>query len=244
MILSDPDQSGSWTGRWDRGGRPRAWLTCGEFTRSCRRCYGLRDPDGLAVQPRAGRSSSKEAPRNTPAGGWCRTSSSRRSARDQPSDACSRPRRPGMRRRPSSSATTTGSAASGAGRTCSAGRSPSEDALRHHRCRIARVHRRDRRATARLLAACARSSRAAGHRPAARHPPDKVMWLHVFGRLKRGVAWRRRKPRPTRCSGPAWNLLWRLATGPRRGEFLDQRLHVQAASRGASAGDGRTSRSR
>ena len=65
-------------------------------------------------------------------------------------------------------------------------------------------------------------------------PPDKVMWLHVFGRLKPGVT-------PAQAEGQA-NAVFQAglqsfygAAAQRRRELLDQRLQLQSAARGASA---------
>ena len=67
-------------------------------------------------------------------------------------------------------------------------------------------------------------------------PPDKAMWLHVFGRLEPGVSPAEAEARAnallqanlTAFYGPA-------ATGDRRAEYLDQRLQLTDASRGASS---------
>lgn len=66
-------------------------------------------------------------------------------------------------------------------------------------------------------------------------PPEKAMWLHVFGRLNPGISLAEAETRANAVMqasliafyGPA-------ATGPRRAELLDQRLQVTDASRGAS----------
>ena len=67
-------------------------------------------------------------------------------------------------------------------------------------------------------------------------PPDKAMWLHVFGRLKPGISPAEAEARANAVLqanlvafyGPA-------ANGERRAEFLDQRLQISEASRGASS---------
>src|SRR5438034_6042946 len=67
-------------------------------------------------------------------------------------------------------------------------------------------------------------------------PPDKVMWLHVFGRLKPGVT-------PAQAEAQA-NAIFQaglesfyggITSAERRREFLDQRLRIQPGARGASA---------
>ena len=66
-------------------------------------------------------------------------------------------------------------------------------------------------------------------------PPDKAMWLHVFGRLKPGVSPAEAEARVNAVMQA--NLIafyGAAATGDRRAEFLDQRLQVTNASRGAS----------
>ena len=62
-------------------------------------------------------------------------------------------------------------------------------------------------------------------------PPDKLMWLHVFGRLKPGVT-NDRRPRLRRM--PSFGPVWSPSTAP-RSELLDQRLRLQPGARGASA---------
>ncbi len=67
-------------------------------------------------------------------------------------------------------------------------------------------------------------------------PPSRSMWLHVFGRLKPGVT-------PAQAESQA-NALFlaglesfygSAAQGERRSEFLDQRLKITPAARGASS---------
>ena len=72
-------------------------------------------------------------------------------------------------------------------------------------------------------------------------PPDKAMWLHVFGRLQPGVSLAEAEARVNAVLqanlvsfyGPA-------ATGERRTEFLDQRLQITNASRGAAPSESRS----
>ena len=75
-------------------------------------------------------------------------------------------------------------------------------------------------------------------------PPENSMWLHVFGRLRPGVT-------PAQAEAQA-NAVFHAglesfygaaASGARRHEFLDQQLHVQPAARGASAVRGELSSS-
>ena len=66
--------------------------------------------------------------------------------------------------------------------------------------------------------------------------PDKVMWLHVFGRLKPGVT-------PAQAEAQANAILHAglesfygvTASTPRGAEFLDQRLQLSPGARGASS---------
>jgi predicted permease len=66
-------------------------------------------------------------------------------------------------------------------------------------------------------------------------PPEKVMWLHVFGRLKPGVT-------PAQAEAQAnavflaglESFYGAVASGERRREFLDQRLRIRPGARGAS----------
>jgi len=66
-------------------------------------------------------------------------------------------------------------------------------------------------------------------------PPDKTMWLHVFGRLRPGIS-------PSQAGVQA-NAIFQAglqsfygaaATGDRRREFLNQRLEITSGARGAS----------
>jgi predicted permease len=67
-------------------------------------------------------------------------------------------------------------------------------------------------------------------------PPNKVMWLHVFGRLKPSVT-------PAQAESQA-NAIFHAglqsfygayAAGPERDDYLDQRLQLRTGTRGASA---------
>ena len=67
-------------------------------------------------------------------------------------------------------------------------------------------------------------------------PPDKAMWLHVFGRLKPGVSLAEAEARANAVLQANLVAFYgAAATGERRAEFLDQRLQVTDASRGASS---------
>ena len=67
-------------------------------------------------------------------------------------------------------------------------------------------------------------------------PPDKAMWLHVFGRLRPGVT-------PAQAEAQANAVFMAglepfygaFASGERRSDFLDQRLQLRSGARGASA---------
>ena len=64
-------------------------------------------------------------------------------------------------------------------------------------------------------------------------PPDKVMWLHVFGRLKPGMTARASRGAGQRRLSNRPGIVLRLPSDAR--ELLDQRLRLQPGARGASA---------
>lgn len=67
-------------------------------------------------------------------------------------------------------------------------------------------------------------------------PPEKVMWLHVFGRLKPGVTQARAEAEANAIFRAGLEPFYgAFASAERRRAFLDQRLRLQSASRGASA---------
>ena len=67
-------------------------------------------------------------------------------------------------------------------------------------------------------------------------PPEKAMWLHVFGRLKPGISLAEAETRANAVMQASLIAFYgSAATGPRRAELLDQRLLVTDASRGASS---------
>jgi len=67
-------------------------------------------------------------------------------------------------------------------------------------------------------------------------PPDKPMWLHVFGRLKPGVSLAEAEARANAVLQANLTAFYgAAATGERRAEYLDQRLQISDASRGASS---------
>jgi predicted permease len=66
-------------------------------------------------------------------------------------------------------------------------------------------------------------------------PPDKAMWLHLFGRLKPGVSFAEAEARANAVMQANLVAFYgAAATGERRAEYLDQRLQITEASRGAS----------
>jgi predicted permease len=62
--------------------------------------------------------------------------------------------------------------------------------------------------------------------------PDKSMWLHVFGRLQPGVTAPQAEAEANAIFIAEFGA---RASGERRSDYLDQRLRVQAAARGASS---------
>jgi predicted permease len=66
-------------------------------------------------------------------------------------------------------------------------------------------------------------------------PPDKKMWLHVFGRLAPGVTAVQAESRANAIFQAGLEPFYgAAASGERRRELLDQRLQVRPAARGAS----------
>jgi predicted permease len=67
-------------------------------------------------------------------------------------------------------------------------------------------------------------------------PPDKAMWLHVFGRLKPGISRAEAEARANALMQANLTAFYgAAATGERGAEYLDQRLQLTDASRGASS---------
>ena len=66
-------------------------------------------------------------------------------------------------------------------------------------------------------------------------PPSKAMWLNVFGRLKPGVTMAQAEGQANAVFQAGLESFYgALASGERRREFLDQRLRIRPAARGAS----------
>ena len=66
-------------------------------------------------------------------------------------------------------------------------------------------------------------------------PPSKAMWLNVFGRLKAGVTLAQAEGQANAVFQAGLESFYgALASGERRREFLDQRIRVRPAARGAS----------
>src|SRR5262249_53852857 len=75
-------------------------------------------------------------------------------------------------------------------------------------------------------------------------PPEKVMWLHVFARLKPGVSVPQADAQANATFHAGLESSYGAAlTGDRRREFLDQRLNLQPAARGAFTARGELSQS-
>jgi predicted permease len=67
-------------------------------------------------------------------------------------------------------------------------------------------------------------------------PPDKSMWLHVFGRLKPGATSAQVEAEANAVLQSSLEAFYgSAASGERRREFLDQHLDVRSAARGASS---------
>jgi predicted permease len=67
-------------------------------------------------------------------------------------------------------------------------------------------------------------------------PPDKAMWLHVFGRLKPGVTAPRAEAEANAVFQSGLEAFYgSAASGERRRELLDQHLQVRSGARGASS---------
>ena len=67
-------------------------------------------------------------------------------------------------------------------------------------------------------------------------PPDKAMWLHVFGRLKPDVTQAQAEAQANAVFQTGLESFYgAAASGERRREFLDQRLSIRSGARGASA---------
>jgi predicted permease len=65
-------------------------------------------------------------------------------------------------------------------------------------------------------------------------PPEKSMWLHVFGRLKPGVTYAQADAQANAVFLAGLESFYGALASERRREFLDQRLVIRSAARGAS----------
>jgi predicted permease len=66
-------------------------------------------------------------------------------------------------------------------------------------------------------------------------PPDKAMWLHVFGRLKPGVPAAQAEAQANTIFRAGLESFYGAIAADRRHESLDQRLQLRPAGRGASS---------
>jgi predicted permease len=65
-------------------------------------------------------------------------------------------------------------------------------------------------------------------------PPTKAMWLHVFGRLKTGITHEQAEAEANAIFKAGLESFYGDRLGERRAEFLDQHLSIHDAARGAS----------
>ncbi len=66
-------------------------------------------------------------------------------------------------------------------------------------------------------------------------PPEKAMWLHVFGRLKPGVTPSQAEASANAIFRAGLESFYGVSSGAPGGDVLDQRLELRPAGRGASA---------
>jgi predicted permease len=227
VILSNPDESGSWNGRWNgRTGGPRSWLTYGEFeqlrdqatsfstvmaSQSSLQTWRIRF-EGDEWEEAHGRLVSGgffETLGVAPAIGRLFTAADDRAAAFSAVISCDywqrrfggRPDVPGKRLIiRSTPLTIIGVAPCGfIGETV--GQRPDL-----------------------WLPITAQPSVLPGQDRLHDTPPEKTMWLHVFGRLKPGAIFR----------AGLESFYGTHASGARRHEFLDQRLQLRPGGRGAS----------
>jgi predicted permease len=66
-------------------------------------------------------------------------------------------------------------------------------------------------------------------------PPDKVMWLHVFGRLRPGVSLTQAEAQANAILQTSLESFYGAAGGERRRELLDQHLRLHPGGRGVSS---------
>jgi predicted permease len=238
VILTNPDESGSWTGRWHGQDGPRSWITFGEFE-------ALRDHlDGvsglMATESRiskwpirVGDGAWEEARGRLVSGGFFevlgvrpqigRTFTAAEDQAETPSAVIShdywqrrfggRPDVLGLpltvRRAP---LTVIGVAPPGFVGETSGQRPDLWVSLRWQPKVLAgrdRLHDK---------------------------PPEKAMWLHAFGRLEPGVTVAQVEAQANAIFQSGLESFYGAAlAGPRRSEFLDQRLRLQPGGRGASS---------
>ena len=66
-------------------------------------------------------------------------------------------------------------------------------------------------------------------------PPDKVMWLHVFGRLKPGVTHAQAEAQANIVFRANLDAFYAATSADQRSELVEQRLTLRSGARGASA---------
>jgi predicted permease len=237
VILSDPASSGSWTGRWEGASGPRPWLTYGEFQE-------LRDHARSFSSLMASQSSLQDWRVRFDGGDW--EVANGRLVSDEFFDVLGVP------------------AAIGRLFSASSDPGGTPTAVLSHDCWQRRFGGRPDvvgrtvtlRSTAFTIVGVAPRGfigETAGQQPALwvplrftplvqpgpdrlhDTPPEKAMWLHVIGRLRPGVTMAQAEAEANAVFRAGLESFYGAVAADRRAAYLDQRLRLQPAARGASA---------
>jgi predicted permease len=237
VMLSNPGESGSWTGGWNgRTDGPRSWLTYGEFE-------ALRDRADVFSAVMASQSSLNAWQVRVDGGTW--EPARARLVSDEYFQVLGVPAAVGRVFTP---------AADGA--------EPTHAVISHHYWQRRLGGRPDvlgrtltvRKSTLSIIGVAARGfiGETSGQQPdfwlplraqssvlpgADRlrdTPPDKVMWLHVFGRLRPGVTLAQADAQANAVFRASLQSFYSGVPAQRLPEYLDQRLQLRPAAGGAS----------